>query len=179
MDTEKITKYLEHYAVNSGHAYQLFYHDGWHFKAREESGGFWVCLTRWLTGAQYADSAERFLTKPPSQALLIRTAMELMRETRGTEELQHFANANELAAALETSVDRTFPGCNYAFGYFYREAWTFEGRDEIEGLDVWLNFQFDSENWHKTQSYRLPHALTKNELIGWTRTIINEALSTR
>jgi hypothetical protein len=180
MDIKELTGHLEHYAVSSGHAFQLFYHDGWHFKAREADGGFWVCLAHWLTGATFADSSERFLINPPSQAVLIRTAVELMREVRGTDEsLRYFADAKELAGALETSVDRAFPGSNYAFGYFYREAWTFEGKDNPEGPQVWLNFQFDSENWKQTNSYILPNVLTKSELEGWTKTIMDEALNRR
>jgi hypothetical protein len=95
------------------------------------------------------------------------------------ENLRTFTQASDLAEALECSVDKAFPGDNYAFGYFYREAWSFEGQDKPKGPEIWLNFQFDSETWKQTSRYILPSALTRKELEGWTKTIMNEAFSKR
>jgi hypothetical protein len=180
MTTKEITNQLESYAVASGYAYQLFYHDGWCFHARETEGGFLVKLQFYLGHATYQDTREMFLSSSCQQVHLIQTALELMHEaTNNQEKRHHFASASELAAALESQVDRAFPGGNYAFGYFYREAWNFQGEDRLEGCKVWLNFQFDSETWQQTSKYDLPSALTTSELIGWTKTFMNEAFSKR
>lgn len=177
MDAKELTKQLEQYAVYGGYPYQYF-HDGLHFIAREVEGGFQIALNIWVSGLLH-QTKEQFVPYAPGQAVMIRTALELMREYVADEEpLQHFASANALAAALESSVDRAFPGSNYSFGYLYREAWTFEGKDIPEGLEVWLNFQFDGD-FKQTSSYVLPNAFTKRELTGWTKTIMNEAFTKR
>lgn len=179
MTAKEVSNQLELYALASGYHYQHFYHGGWQFITTEAAQGFSIYLKYLITNNQYKHSSECLIAQP-NQATLIRIAIELMREATGNGlELQVFHLANNLAYALEGQVDKAFPRENYAFGYFYREAWHFEGENTPEGYKIWLNFQFDSGDYRQTSSYILPSAMTQRELIGWTKTLMNEAFQQR